>query len=442
VDCEIRVRAVGKKLRAPRAEVCKSGNELLRCRGGRLREMDRGVARLLFELLSCVQYGRHVCSLSAGLLFQLPAALQNAIASAIRKRLIRNGVVARTRHRPISKMTNFQQERVSIGRLWTSTFLLFQSSCRVAGGMRDWWHSHRAEKERFMTQLEENITSSSSAATIDMKLEVVVIPVSDVDRAKEFYGRLGWRLDADFRFDNGFRVVQFTPPGSGTSVQFGTKVSPAAPGSAKSLFLVVSDIAAARDQFVARGADVSEVFHPGVPGAHFRSDGSSGRLSGPSPDHASYRSYATFSDPDGNSWLLQEVTKRLAGRIEPGGTVFASANDLHGRPSPRSVRPRRARKAHRTSRRAVACLVCGVHGGGTVWPGAAAMKSAHIDGSILATGQAARQGRSNAPSSACYAVEAFRFPKVGECLQTNLLPSRKDGTSGSCPKPLSACRSG
>jgi catechol 2,3-dioxygenase-like lactoylglutathione lyase family enzyme len=179
-----------------------------------------------------------------------------------------------------------------------------------------------------MTQLEESIDSRSTAATIDMKLEVVVIPVSDVDRAKEFYARLGWRLDADFRFDNGFRIVQFTPPGSGTSIQFGTKVTPATPGSAQSLYLVVSDIAAAREQLVARGANVSEAFHPGVPGAHFQTDGSSARLSGPSPDHTSYNSYATFSDPDGNRWLLQEVTQRLPGRIGSGGTVFASVNDL------------------------------------------------------------------------------------------------------------------
>ncbi|HEY3824513.1 MAG TPA: VOC family protein [Bryobacteraceae bacterium] len=181
-----------------------------------------------------------------------------------------------------------------------------------------------------MTQFEEKKPGSSSAATIGMKLEVVVISVSDVDRSREFYGRLDWRLDADFRFDNGFRVVQFTPPGSGTSIQFGTKVTTAAPGSAQSLYLVVSDIAAARDQLIARGADVSEVFHPGVPGGHFQTDGPAARLSGPAPDHTSYGSYATFSDPDGNSWLLQEVTKRLAGRIEPGGTVFASANELMG----------------------------------------------------------------------------------------------------------------
>ena len=190
-----------------------------------------------------------------------------------------------------------------------------------------------------MTQLEEDRLSGSSVARIDMKLEVVVIPVSGVDRAKEFYGRLGWRLDADFRFDNGFRAVQFTPPGSGTSIQFGTKVTPAAPGSAQSLYLIVSDIVAAREQLVAHGVAVSEVFHPGVPGAHFQPDGSSTRLSGPSPDQTSYRSYATFSDPDGNTWLLQEVTTRLPGRVDRAETAFASVNDL-------SSALRRAAAAH------------------------------------------------------------------------------------------------
>ena len=179
-----------------------------------------------------------------------------------------------------------------------------------------------------MTQLQEEKISASSAALIDMKLEVVVIPVSDVDRAKDFYIRLGWRLDADFRFDNGFRVVQFTPPGSATSIQFGTKVTPAAPGSARSLYLVVSDIVATHDELVARGVSVSGVFHPGVPGAHLEAADTSARLSGLSPDHASYRSYATFSDPDGNSWLLQEVTTRLPGRINNAGAQFDSASDL------------------------------------------------------------------------------------------------------------------
>jgi len=179
-----------------------------------------------------------------------------------------------------------------------------------------------------MMQVEEQVISDAKVAAVDMKLEVVVIPVSDVDRAKDFYGKLGWRLDADFRFDNGLRVVQFTPPGSGSSIQFGTKVTPGAPGSAQSLFLVVSNIVAAREQLVARGADVSEVFHAGEPGAHFQPEGSRARLSGPSPDHASYRSYATFRDPDGNSWLLQEVTTRFPGRIDPAETAFASVNDL------------------------------------------------------------------------------------------------------------------
>jgi catechol 2,3-dioxygenase-like lactoylglutathione lyase family enzyme len=162
---------------------------------------------------------------------------------------------------------------------------------------------------------------------VDLKLEVVVIPVADADRAKEFYTGLGWRLDADFPFDNGFRVVQFTPPGSANSIQFGTKITSAAPGSAQGLYLIVSDIEAARDELAARGAEVSEVFHPGTPGAQFQSDGA-GRVSGVAPDHASYGSFATFSDADGNGWLLQELTKRLPGRIDATETAFASTADL------------------------------------------------------------------------------------------------------------------
>ena len=161
---------------------------------------------------------------------------------------------------------------------------------------------------------------------VDQKLEVVVIPVSDVDRAKEFYGGLGWRLDADFPFDNGIRLVQFTPPGSGCSIQFGTNVTSAAPGSAQSLYLIVSDIEAARDELVARGAEVSEVFHEGTPGARFQHAGPNGRVSGPAPK--SYGSFVSFSDPDGNSWLFQEVTTRLPGRVDPAATSFGSASDL------------------------------------------------------------------------------------------------------------------
>jgi catechol 2,3-dioxygenase-like lactoylglutathione lyase family enzyme len=148
---------------------------------------------------------------------------------------------------------------------------------------------------------------------VDMKLEAVVIPVADVDRSKAFYTKLGWRLDADFPFDNGFRVVQFTPPGSGCSVQFGAKITPAAPGSAQGLYLIASDIAAVRKNLAARGIEVSEVFHAGTPGAQFQIDGG-GRVTGPAPDHATYRSFATFRDPDGNGWLLQEITNRLPGR--------------------------------------------------------------------------------------------------------------------------------
>jgi len=173
----------------------------------------------------------------------------------------------------------------------------------------------------------ERASEAGGGGTADLKLEAVVIPVADADRAKEFYQRLGWRLDADFPFDNGFRVVQFTPPGSGTSVQFGTKMTLAAPGSAQGLYLVVSDIAAARAQLAARGAEVSEVFHPGTPGAQFAPD-ASGQVRGRAADGASYGSFATFADPDGNRWLLQEVTARLPGRVDATATTYTSVADL------------------------------------------------------------------------------------------------------------------
>jgi catechol 2,3-dioxygenase-like lactoylglutathione lyase family enzyme len=178
------------------------------------------------------------------------------------------------------------------------------------------------------TQVRSEMVTETERAVVDLKLEVTVIPVSDVDRAKRFYGDLGWRLDADFPFDNGFRVVQFTPPGSACSVQFGTKITSAAPGSANGLYLIVSDVAAARDELVARGVQVSEAFHAGTPGAQFQPDGTSGRISGREPDHKSYGSFATFSDPDGNGWLLQEVTERLPGRVDQSETAYASAADL------------------------------------------------------------------------------------------------------------------
>jgi catechol 2,3-dioxygenase-like lactoylglutathione lyase family enzyme len=167
-----------------------------------------------------------------------------------------------------------------------------------------------------------------AAAKLALKFEAVVIPVSDVDRAKEFYGKIGWRLDADFAFDNGFRVVQFTPPGSPCSVQFGAKITSAVPGSAQGMYLVVSDIDAARNELAGRGVKISDVFHAGSPGAQFQPDGTKGRVSGPSPEHATYSSFATFNDPDGNGWLLQEITTRLPGRIDSGVTSFASVTDL------------------------------------------------------------------------------------------------------------------
>jgi catechol 2,3-dioxygenase-like lactoylglutathione lyase family enzyme len=171
-------------------------------------------------------------------------------------------------------------------------------------------------------------SDTTTAATVDFKLEAVVIPVSDVDRAKQFYSNLGWRLDADFPFYNGFRVIQFTPPGSGCSLQFGTKITSAAPGSAQGLYLIVTDITAARKELIARGAKVSKIFHPSTPGAQFGQDTADGRIDGPAPDHGSYNTFATFSDPDGNGWLLQEVTTRLSGRTDTTRTTFASENDL------------------------------------------------------------------------------------------------------------------
>jgi catechol 2,3-dioxygenase-like lactoylglutathione lyase family enzyme len=159
------------------------------------------------------------------------------------------------------------------------------------------------------------MTTTEDHTSVDEKLEVVTIPVSDVDRAEKFYQRLGWRQDAT---PPGSGVIQFTPPGSGCSVQFGTNRTSAAPGSAQGLFLIVSDIEAARDQLAAAGIEVSEVYHPGK----------AGPVSGPDPEHHSYLSYASLSDPDGNRWLFQEVTTRLPGRVDPSATSFGSASDL------------------------------------------------------------------------------------------------------------------
>ena len=170
---------------------------------------------------------------------------------------------------------------------------------------------------------------TAKVQAVDMKLEIVVIPVSDVDRAKNFYAKLGWRLDADFAGE-GWRVIQFTPPGSSSSVIFGKNVTAAAPGSAQGLYLIVSDIEAARKELSARGVEVSEAFH-GAGDAHTGTDVpylfGSRRVNGPDPARASYSSFASFSDPDGNGWLFQEITTRLPGRVE-GDTTFGSSSEL------------------------------------------------------------------------------------------------------------------
>jgi len=179
--------------------------------------------------------------------------------------------------------------------------------------------------------LSKDATRDAGVARVDTKLEIVVIPVSDIDRAKEFYSRLGWRLDADYDNGSDFRIVQFTPPGSGCSVIFGRNVTGAQPGSARGLYLIVSDIGAARTDLLRRGVKVSEVFHgagdvyagPDEPYLFGRI-----RVNGPDPEHRSYRSFASFSDPDGNGWLFQEITSRLPGRIDATATTFASADDL------------------------------------------------------------------------------------------------------------------
>jgi catechol 2,3-dioxygenase-like lactoylglutathione lyase family enzyme len=170
----------------------------------------------------------------------------------------------------------------------------------------------------------------TSVASVDMKFEIVVIPVSDVDRAKEFYAKLGWRLDADFDNGKDYRVVQFTPPASGCSVIFGRNVTAATPGSAQGMYLIVSDLQAARKTLLDRGVAISEVFHND--GVYAGTDETylfgSVRVSGPDPEHRSYRSFASFKDPDGNGWLFQEITTRLPGRIDSAATTYASASDL------------------------------------------------------------------------------------------------------------------
>jgi catechol 2,3-dioxygenase-like lactoylglutathione lyase family enzyme len=172
------------------------------------------------------------------------------------------------------------------------------------------------------------MNSNPRAQTLDMKLEIIVVPVSDVDRARRFYGGLGWRLDADFGSGDDFRVIQFTPSGSGCSVIFGKNVTSAALGSAQGLYLVVSDFEAPRNELLARGVEVSEIFHDGGD-VHTGTDApcllGRFRAGGLHPERRSYRSFASFSDSDSNGWLFQEVTERMPGRIDARDTRFTSS---------------------------------------------------------------------------------------------------------------------
>lgn len=173
--------------------------------------------------------------------------------------------------------------------------------------------------------------TETTPSSLPLKLEIVVIPVSDIDRAKDFYTKLGWRLDADFAAGDDFRVIQLTPPGSGCSIIFGKNVTAAAPGSAQGLYLIVSDIEAAHAELSSRGAPISEIFHGAAVGYGGTDEPylfGRMRVRGPEPERRSYRSFASFNDPDGNGWLLQEITTRLPGRIDSGITSFASVADL------------------------------------------------------------------------------------------------------------------
>ena len=180
-------------------------------------------------------------------------------------------------------------------------------------------------------EAEANGATETSIPTINMRFELVVIAVSDADRAKEFYMKLGWRLDADYDNGRDYRVIQFTPLGSGCSVIFGKNVTGATPGTAQGLYLIVDDIEAARRNLLRRGVKISEVFH-GAGDVYAGQDETylfgRIRVKGPDPAHGSYRSFASFSDPDGNGWLFQEITTRLPGRIDSTATSFASASDL------------------------------------------------------------------------------------------------------------------
>ena len=174
--------------------------------------------------------------------------------------------------------------------------------------------------------IDDSAAATATAGRVDMKLEVVVLPIRDVGRAKRFYESLGWRLDADFPVGDDFRVVQLTPPGSEASIIFGDGITSAEPGSVEALQLTVFDIDAARVDLAGRGVEVSEIFHDA--GGVFHHAGTEGRVSGPAPEHADYGSFASFSDPDGNGWLLQEIKVRRPGQVSGMATRCDGASDL------------------------------------------------------------------------------------------------------------------
>ena len=267
--------------------------------------------------------------------------------------------------------------------------------------------------------------STTKVRSNDMKFEIVVIPVSDVDRAKEFYGRLGWRLDADFASGDDFRVIQFTPPGSGCSVIFGKNVTAAAPGSAQGLYLIVSDIEAARDELRGRGVEVSEVFH---------SDGVSAgtdepylfgrrRISGPDPERGSYRSFASFRDPDGNGWLFQEITTRLAGRIDSGGDDLRVRERSGERVSACRGRPWQVRDPDRPGEgRELAGVVRRVHGRGAGGHGTTVVTT--YDAIVIGTGQAGPYVTSRLAGAGMKVAVIERNAFGGTCVNTGCIPTK------------------